>query len=300
MNVSPVNVSCKNYIYNKNHVANNTNITRQTTFRGNFPLEKLLNFSHKPVNIETITPEVYFIGMYGYGRNMQWAKQMTELAKNTSKLIRNKARFDDVLSNLCHETQKINNNNCYGILRYSPHGFDIMNIKQRRGIEYFNKFVDILNKHKTYYYNPKSNSEYPDATTCTISKLGTDLDAEIIIIDYGIFRDPMGTPLYGAISNLEFAKEEYEKLLQIKNPSLNQINKSCATIHWLIAQETPWKRGSDSIARLLTTSIYAAYNVKVFPPKTGISFDFEAFGSDLNEYIKKYPDLFTQRPYKIP
>ena len=56
----------------------------------------------------------------------------------------------------------------------------------------------------------------------------------------------------------------------------------------------------DSIARLLTTSIYAAYNVKVFPPKTGISFDFEAFGSDLNEYIKKYPDLFTQRPYKIP
>lgn len=300
MNVSPVNVSCKNYIYNKNHVANNANIPRQTTFRGNFPLEKLLNFSHKPVNIKTITPEVYFIDMYGYGRNMQWAKQMTELAKNTSKLIRNKARFDDVLSNLCHETQKINNNNCYGILRYSPHGFDIMNIKQRRGIEYFNKFVDILNKHKTYYYNPKSNSEYPDATTCTISKLGTDLDAEIIIIDYGIFRDPMGTPLYGAISNLEFAKEEYEKLLQIKNPSLNQINKSCATIHWLIAQETPWKRGSDSIARLLTTSIYAAYNVKVFPPKTGISFDFEAFGSDLNEYIKKYPDLFTQRPYKIP
>ena len=300
MNVSPVNVSYKNYIYNKNHVANNTNIPGQTTFKGNFPLEKLLNFSHKPVNIETITPEVYFVDMYGYGRNMQWAKQMTELAKNTSKLIRNKARFDDVLSNLCHETQKINNNNCYGILRYSPHGFDIMNIKQRRGIEYFDKFVDILNKHKTYYYNPKSNSEYPDATTCTISKLGTDLDAEIIIIDYGIFRDPMGTPLYGAISNLEFAKEEYEKLLQIKNPSLNQINKSCATIHWLIAQETPWKRGSDSIARLLTTSIYAAYNVKVFPPKTGISFDFEAFGSDLNEYIKKYPDLFTQRPYKIP
>lgn len=300
MNVSPVNVSCKNYIYNKNHVANNANIPGQTTFRGNFSLVKLLKFSHKPVNIETITPEVYFIDMYGYGRNMQWAKQMAELAKNTSKQIRNKARFDDVLSNLCHETQKINNNNCYGILRYSPYGFDIMNIKQRRGIEYFDKFVDILNKQKTYYYNPKSNSEYPDATTCTISKLGTDLDAEIIIIDYGIFRDPMGTPLYGAISNLEFAKEEYEKLLQIKNPSLNQINKSCATIHWLIAQETPWKRGSDSIARLLTTSIYAAYNVKVFPPKTGISFDFEAFGSDLNEYIKKYPDLFTQRPYKIP
>ncbi len=299
MKISPVNIYHKNYTYSQNNPVKYQAKPNLTAFRGNFPPEWLLNFSRKPVNIEAVTPEVYFVDMCGYGKNMQWAKQMAEIAKNTSKLIRNKARFNDVLTNLCTETRRINKGNCFGIFRHSPYGFSIMSIKPSRGIEYFDKYADILNKYKTCCYSPKSNSDYPDAVTCTISKLGTDLDAEIVLIDYGIFRNPMGTPLYGAKSNLEFAKEEYDKLMQIKNPSLREINKSCATIHWLIAQETPWKRGSDSIARLLTTSIYAAYGIKVFPPKKGVSFDFEAFGSNLDDYIKKYPNLFTKRPYKI-
>lgn len=54
-----------------------------------------------------------------------------------------------------------------------------------------------------------------------------------------------------------------------------------------------------SIANILTKSIMHANGIYISPLKDGISLDFEAFDTDLDDYIKKYPDFFKVKPYKI-
>ena len=42
-----------------------------------------------------------------------------------------------------------------------------------------------------------------------------------------------------------------------------------------------------------------ANNIYISPLKEGVSLDFEAFDTDLDDYIERYPDFFEVRPYKI-
>lgn len=240
----------------------------------------------------------FFINMDYYQKNQAWADKMLDLSKTASAQIKQKKSFNEVLNTILDGVKKINHSSSYGQFRHSPNGFCILEKQPNRGIEYFSRYKHIMELNHTNYIKPKSNKEYPKANTCEIYLFNLDGDSEAIQIDYGIYTSLSNKPLYGKCSNLELAKKEYDKLIQIDKPSLAQINKSCATINWLIAQESPFVNGSDSIARLLTTAIYSAYNVKLSPPKKGISFDFEAFYSDLDDYIKKYPNLFSQRLYR--
>ena len=100
------------------------------------------------------------------------------------------------------------------------------------------------------------------------------------------------------ISNLSLAEKEYEKLKSINNPNEHQILKSTAIIHWLISQESPFERGNDSFAGIIAKSILHSYNMYISPLKEEKSIDFEAFYTDLNEFIKIYPELFEIKPYK--
>ena len=53
------------------------------------------------------------------------------------------------------------------------------------------------------------------------------------------------------------------------------------------------------ISNILIKGIYHANNVKISPLKKKCSLDFEAFDTDLDEYIKRFPLFFTQKPEKI-
>ena len=161
-------------------------------------------------------------------------------------------------------------------------------IFKERIILYFENYRSRFKNSQPYISKrPSSNTEYSDANICDISinENGS------ILIKYGWNPRNKG-------KNLELAKKEFEKLRSIKNPTDEEINRSIATIHWLIAQESPWERGSDSIANILTKAIYQAYNMQITPIKEGKSFDFEAFFCSLENYIKKYPDLFEIPPHR--
>ena len=214
----------------------------------------------------------FFINMDYYQKNQAWADKMLDLSETVSVQIKQKKSFNEVLNTILDGVKKINHSKLYGQYRHAPNGFCILEKQPNRGIEYFSRYKDVMKSNHTNYIKPKSNKEYPEANTCEIQLFNLDGDSEAIQIDYGIYTNSLNQPLYDKCSNLELAEKEYNKLIQIKNPSLKQINKSCATINWLIAQESPFVNGSDSIAKLLTTAIYAAYNVKLSPPKKRISF----------------------------
>lgn len=233
--------------------------------------------------------KTYIIRMQRYKNKKGFAKKMNNLTYELSDMIKNNADFDDILKTAEVGVRNARNRKNWG-KRRDDFGYFKLTFYDR-GCEYWKQYISLAeldSKNPKYTIKPKSNKEYSEAKTCTISYY--DYEDYKIFIHYGYD---------GKESNLDLVKKEYEKLKSNKNPSLQDINRSAATIQWLIAQETPYKRGSDSIANLLTKSIYHAYGIKTSPAKEGKSFDFEAFYRDLDDYIKIYPDIFEIPPHKV-
>lgn len=267
------------------------------------PYEVLLNDSIEYVikeDKQLLSDDVFYIRMTEYGKNKEWASSVNLLTCVASMLISKDKSFEEILSVIEKEIASINHSDdfayFYARRRQGTHVFPFN--ENHRGCEYMDRYLkkvesvrdienDRYNKNQCAYH-PKSNKEYEEANVCEID----------YIFPYGlaIYQNP---PQLNEVNNLDLAKTEFEKLRKIKNPTEEQINKSCATIQWLLAQETPYERGSDSITNVLTKAIYHAYDMKISPVKEGKSLDFEAFDTDLDDYIKIYPDLFETKPHKI-
>ncbi len=252
---------------------------------------------------QTLLGDEFFINMRGYKKDEAWAKEMTDLMYQISQGISYGVQFQYLLEDIENKIGEINDKMNtkklpYGIRRKTGHSFDIKPC--HRGDEYFNRYQEkcekqgvFIESENEYIYSPKPNEEYKWANTCEIT------ESNIIKQVRPMLEVINKSPYEYTISNLSLARNEFNKLRKIKNPSVDDVMRSCAIIQWLIAQETPYVRGSDSIANILTKSIMHANGIFISPLKDGISLDFEAFDTDLDDYIKKYPDFFKVRPYKI-
>lgn len=235
---------------------------------------------------QIIPEDTFFIRMEEYEEDKNWAQKMINLTYSTSSKIKKGEGFDDILFSIETGVQKINMKETFGVPRYKQGRFIVAPLG--RGVEYYNEYRDKLNDVKCFEKKqPKSNEEYPDANVC-----------KVFLNDFLNVYISYGWDSGNKTHNMDLVKKEYEKLRSIKNPADEEINRSVATIHWLIAQESPFERGNDSIANVLTKSIYHAYGMEITPIKAGKSFDFEAFFTDLDDYIEKYPTLFEVPPHR--
>ncbi len=229
----------------------------------------------------TYDKDVFFINMKKYKKNDAWADGMLDSVYKLSSQMSEGKDFSEIL-NTAEKTINGLNSRMYGKKKML---YSLFALKKRgRGAEYYTQYKDKL-KHN-FILKPKANTEYEKANTCFINNF-----FNYILINYGWRRT-------NKISNLDLVKHAYEKLNTIKSPTIDDVNKTAATIHWLIAQECPYERGNDSMANLLTKAIYHKNEIKVSPFKESVSADFEAFYRDLDDYIKVYPTLFEKMPYK--
>lgn len=238
--------------------------------------------------------DLFFVDMIGYAKDEWWARKMLYFRDILCDLIKKKTDFYDLMDFIEENLYEVANKGNvakyrWGRKRGASKEFFLTPFD--RGMEYFLKYKLKSKFHKIItgenQFSPKSNKKFSEAQVVQIRNI-----INAIKITYG------GNPEVSN-PNYDLAKQEYDKLISIKNPSLRQINKSIATIHWLIAQSTPYIRGSDSAASLLTKALYKANNVEIYPLKEGKSFDFEAFYSNLNSFIRKYPKMFKYKPRKI-
>lgn len=239
--------------------------------------------SEKNIPLVEIPKELYYIRMIGYEQDKKWAEKMLSLTKKVSKEICNETDFNELINTIGHGVASAKQNPYYGTKRRIIG--DYMLTRNSRGNEYFNKYLEKID-NSTGIYKPKSNEEYKDANVC---QMYADFSKREITLCYGWRPDKK--------SNLGLVKKEYEKLFKRKRITLDEINKICATIKWLISQECPFMRGSDSIANVLTRAIYLSYGINPTPVKEGISLDFEAFYRDLDDFIKNYPSFFEKAPH---
>ncbi len=248
---------------------------------------KLTKFPYISKNQE-LPLDLFFIRMNHYPDKLNWAQDMIDLTYKLSDLVSEKTTFSNIVQKAEAELKRINNGSAYCEKRILTKLNKFFFQKNTRGEEYHEKFYNrwVLEGKPLTKFAIKSNSEYKNAATC---KITYTQHSDGFLIEYG----------KSSVSNFSLAAKEYTKLINTKNPDIKEINKSIATIHWLIAQESPYKKGNDSIANVITKAIYHSYNVKLSPIKPKHSFDFEAFCTDLDDYIKKYPKLFSINPYII-
>ena len=232
---------------------------------------------------QVLPEDLYFIRMENYFEDRCWAHDMNNATYVLSDMIRKNADFDVIWEKTMDSIRRINNNPSFCEIRTNGVAGYFMCNSAMRGREYYFKYKNKFIKNNGI--KPKANEENLNSLTCTINGYETNM-----FISYGV----KSAKDYYLLKSI--IKEQYNKLKAIQNPSDSEINRSVATIHWLIAQASPFKRGSDSFANLFTKAIYHSYGMYLSPAKKGISFDFEAFYSDLDEYIKNYPNFFEVKP----
>ena len=250
------------------------------------PLQSFKGEIAEPKNKKDFSDDVFFINMNNYGTNKVWAAKMKRLALDVSKTISQDVVFENVLEQVQDGIYDINGF-VYGIRRTVPEFFCIKNTDQRGG-EYYERYMEKIKNSPQNEFIAKANEDNKSAKVSRIYLVPNQDD--IIKIDYGF------NPIY-VNSNIKLASDAYDELKNAKSPRIEDINKCCATIYWLIAQGAPYCKGNDSIASILTKAIYHSYGVNISPLKKGISCDFEAFSTDLDEYMKNYPNFFQETPH---
>ncbi|MCQ2957915.1 MAG: hypothetical protein MJ180_03320 [Candidatus Gastranaerophilales bacterium] len=173
----------------------------------------------------------------------------------------------------------------FGIKKTVPTGFiDLLSKPETRGYEYTQIYKKYFKNYSNgEFYVPKANEAYSNAITCKIL-----IQESSVAIQTGK-NNPANIE-----TNLTLVEKAYKLLKEKKSPTKKEIVDTAATIQWLIAQETPYKRGSDSVANLFTRSLLDSYGIELSPLKAGVSCDYEAFYRDLDDYIKIYPTLFEK------
>lgn len=289
-------------IYNYNYIRNYSNlrpkqenaIKKSSTFSfGKTEGGKLFYLTRE--NSQDLNNDIYFIRMRSYKTQDDWANEMVKGTYDVANEIKRHGKFEKVakmaeetVSQAYYKIKKV-----MGLLIYRKRTLTPFSVENdnERGSEYYDTYKSLFQDGKVKY-EPKSNEEYKDANVCAFFNEGSAV------------RVCEGWCHYES-KNLELASKEYKKLFSPELETLpkeeqeEKINRIVATIHWLIAQESPWARGSDSIANLITKSIYLAKNMEISPVKEGISLDFEAWYRDLEDFIKAYSTFFEKAPKKI-
>ena len=261
-----------------------------------------------PSNIKQ-KPQNFFIKIYGYGRNMDWARYMAESCNYAALMIKSNAKFEDVLDLISKDVSNcsflnINSDVDFekalnaGVLRTDEAinnclatPFDLSGEKYGAyGKRYVEKAIKASKNTVAKEFSVKVPEQYPDFVPtkiyCVSGKSGGKL----------VHRSK------GVKSSLRYSREIYNDIVEnylgkkLTKKDLNEINKKIATMHWLLVHSVPYLRGSDAIINVFIKSLYCALGIELSAPREGISFDLEAFCTELKDYVKEYPKLYESEP----
>ncbi|MBR1775459.1 FHA domain-containing protein [bacterium] len=257
-----------------------------------------------------LNPENFYINIQGYGRNESWARQMTDITENASTMLREGADSDKVLAYIASETRQltlsgggkgIDKADSYGILRCKRDGYTA--IERGKAMTPFGKgtnYNTYASRFREHYAPNELHNPYPEQIELTR------------VVPDG--RYPIGNGQYEtteamihpegqyASGGLDIVKFIHSKMMNkfggkiLSHKDLAEINETIGEIHWILAHTMPWSRGSDAIVNSFVKAIYQSLGIKTYPPKAGISFDLEAFCTELADYKKQYSSYYENPP----
>lgn len=281
--------------YNSQNNVQHNNTNHLTTFKAN-PNSTILKFN----------PKDFFINIKGYGKDMKWAEKVTKITDNAVASIKENNSSDKVLHDIA-DSMKIANSKSTdrnladhtGVLRVARKGYGELGT-------WANVTLQTPFGHQFGY--DKYNSYTKRFAKVSIKPLENPYD-DISLTD--IFYSPMckcGEMIHGNAKHINNAldkvSDKYHSLQKdyIQHPEkitenhLDNINSNIAEIRWIMAHATPWERGSDAISNTFMRALYKSMGIKTHPSKRGVSFDLEAYCTNLTDYKKNFANYFTKAP----
>ena len=259
------------------------------------------NYSNPTFNANLKSPKLqfsqkdFFIKIRGYGRNISWANQVKKTADAAVYMIRKKDEPEDVLKLV---TKGVTAANRYpldlekrlktGILRTFREGWECGRDREI-GTPYS------IGRYKLYADRLDKVHETP--LKCKDEKLGMSKPEKYRQIHHGEAKDIN----YSLNYIFSLYKDKFSKYIsKTADPEdLNDINDIIAEIRWVMAHATPWLRGSDAISNVFMRALYKSVGVKAYPPAKGVSFDLEAYCTNLDDYKRNFPSYFEKPPVVI-
>lgn len=236
----------------------------------------------------------FFIKIRGYGRNKNWADEVIKTTDTAVNLLRKNVSAENVLKIITAGIAQANKQelnlvkrNFTGILRTQRDGW--------RGKTERNELMTpySIGRYSIYAERLDKTSEKP--LFVENEKIGISLpQKKNHYILHG--EDYLINNSLNYIFNI--CKNFFPKYLgkDIKPENLEDINSTIAEIRWVLAHSTPWLRGSDAISNAFMRAIYKALGIKAYPPAKGISFDLEAYCTNLKDYKKNFTSYFERTP----
>lgn len=283
---------CSNY-YNANRIKTENNSVQ---FGSNPDSTKLLFHNND-----------FFIKIKGYGKNREWAREVKALTDKAAQMMRKGCSADESLISIAEDMKSANSHcsdkfkvNHTGIIRARRKGYGSTGIWEGQDLtSYYDSMV------KSNY--SKSYSTYKDRFDAVMKKpiknpyddiCLTRIDKRIMgsCIVHGkasCINDALDR-VGGIYFNLN--RKYIQKPENVTAENLEDINSGVAEIRWIMAHATPWERGSDSISNSFMRALYKSMGIKTYPSKEGVSFDLEAYCTELADYKKNFSGYFEKPP----
>ena len=237
--------------------------------------------------------EDFFIKIKGYGKNKPWADEIMKTADSAVNMMRKNRNFENILIMIANGVGEAN------LLT------DDYSKRMKTGILRIPRleWIGIDSEAYTYYKNNRYSC-YQDRLDATAKKPLKKFDASI-----GMSRPNTKDIVHGdqhLINNaLDYVYYLFNKTIpkfingELTSENLPEVNSTIAEMRWIMAHATPWLRGSDAISNVLMRAMYKAIGVKTYPPREGLSFDLEAYCTELDDYKKKFASYFEKAPEVI-
>jgi len=266
---------------------------------------KNLSFKSNPNSVKLMFKKTdFFINIKGYGKDLNWAEKVLDLTDRISKSMRKNIKFDKLLAKLAVEMKNIRPTyieyngktiNTTGVLRTKRKGYGRQGTWAKGITPYWGEPYSAYKLRFNQVKNTPLKTQYN----------GVDLTR---IVRHKMYGNIM---LHGSKdkvnSAMDIIGEIYEELNEkyisqpknVTNKSLNEINSKVAEIRWIFAHATPFERGSDSIANSFMRALYKSMGIKTYPSKKGVSFDLQAYCTELTDYKKNFATYFKKSPKVI-
>ena len=267
-----------------------------------------VDYSYNPVNFGInshskrleFKKDDFFVKIYGYGSNSNWAKKIMETADSAVNFIRKNVDFESILRFITSGVREanqmpfdLNKREHTGILRTPKAGwkygsewsnFTLITKYGRRGrYKGYNDRLDYTLKNPVH--NPYRDISL---TRPKIDKQGCKY------LEHGD-SDNIDSALNRVNSIYDSVHEKYI-VKEVSEEDLTDINSMIAEIRWILAHATPWERGSDAISNTFMRSVYKSAGIKTYPLKKGVSLDLEAYCTELKDYKKNFANYFLRKP----
>lgn len=269
-----------------------------------------ISYNNQPtfgVNLKSrklaLSQKDFFIKIKGYQKNTLWADEIKRTTEEAVELIRRNWDPDWVLFNITEGVKVANQfpqDQCLrahtGVLRTPRAGWEygsdwdgcnIITPYNNNKYKCYEKRLDII--AETPLINPFYN--------IGLSTIRNDKQENVKEI-----RHPSPDFINNAFQHIDriygFIQSNFIKK-EVKPENMSQVNDQIAELRWIMAHTMPWERGSDSISNVFMRALYKAMGVKAYPPAKGVSFDLEAFCTNLDDYKRNFPNFFEKAPEVI-